>query len=92
MRKDMEEGERRGEGGRRDEEIEERGKMLAGSEKECQKANTDNSQELFINNLPSPSTFRYLDNYVVKCFNTNHRWSNVILSVSISDSCKLIRE
>jgi len=39
--------------------------MLEGSEKEYQKANTDNSQELFINNLPSPSTFRYLDNYVV---------------------------
>ena len=53
--KEREENRRESEGGRKgqreggreeggkEEEIEERGEMLEGSEKECQKANTDNS-------------------------------------------------
>ena len=84
---------------------EERGRRVGGKEKskkgqKCWGEVRRNAKRLiliihrsfFINNLPSPSTFRYLNNYVVKCFNTNHRWPNVILSVSILDSCKLIRE
>ena len=53
-------GREEGGGGGREEETKER-EVLAESE-ECRKVDTDNSQELFINNLPSPSTFRYLDN------------------------------
>ena len=40
-------GRREREEGGREGEIKERAEMLGGSEKECQKANTDNSQELF---------------------------------------------